>query len=222
MLSHESVWTAIDRLASGHGLSASGLARRAGLDPTTFNPSKRTAPDGRPRWPSMESVSKILAATGASFSEFVDLLDHPADRLPIPSDLRRASDILPLPGDMSNADPLAHGASGFFHDGGYPEQTDWPAAGPDVPARDTAIRVSGDALLPLYRDGDIVVVSPAARIRKGDRVMLRLADGALLAHVFERRTSARIHVRSLLEDREIVSFSQPDVDWVARIIWASQ
>ncbi|MBB98124.1 MAG: DNA-binding protein [Rhodobacteraceae bacterium] len=222
MLSHESVWTAIDRLARDHGLSPSGLARRAGLDPTTFNPSKRTASDGRPRWPSMESISKILSATGASFSEFVDLLERRADRLPIASDTRRADDALPLPGGLSLAETHAHPTSGFFHDGGYPELTDWPVAAPDAPSGDTAIRVCGDALLPLYRDGDIVVVSPAARIRKGDRVLLRLTDGTLLAHVYERRTRARIHVRSLLEDAEIVSFAGPEVDWVARIIWASQ
>ncbi|MBL6430750.1 MAG: hypothetical protein HPM95_04310 [Alphaproteobacteria bacterium] len=58
------------------------------------------------------------------------------------------------------------------------------------PSRDTAIRVCGDALLPLYRDGDIVVVSPAARIRKGDRVLLRLTDGTLLAHVYEGHARA--------------------------------
>jgi phage repressor protein C with HTH and peptisase S24 domain len=222
MLSHESVWTAIDRLARDHGLSSSGLARRAGLDPTTFNPSKRTASDGRPRWPSMESISKILSATGASFSEFVDLLEHSTDRLSSAPDVRRDNDALPLPGGMSHASSLAHPSSGFFHDGGYPELSDWPVAAPDVPAQDTAIRVCGDALLPFYRDGDIVVVSPAARIRKGDRVLLRLTDGTLLAHVYEGRTRARIDVRSLLEDPEILSFAGPEVDWLARIIWASQ
>lgn len=51
LLTHEQVWTALDRLAARAGLSASGLARRAGLDPTTFNKSKRVTPDGRERWP---------------------------------------------------------------------------------------------------------------------------------------------------------------------------
>ena len=63
MLSHETVWSAIDLLARRNGLTPSGLARQAGLDPTTFNPSKRTAADGRPRWPSMESIAKIIGAT---------------------------------------------------------------------------------------------------------------------------------------------------------------
>ena len=75
MLSHSGVWAAIDALAERHGLSVSGLARRAGLDSTAFNRSKRLSGDGRPRWPSTESIAKILAATGTSLGEFMKLLD---------------------------------------------------------------------------------------------------------------------------------------------------
>lgn len=63
MLSHDTIWQAIDRLAQNHNLSPSGLARMAGLDATIFNPSKRVKANGRPRWPSTESISKILQAT---------------------------------------------------------------------------------------------------------------------------------------------------------------
>jgi phage repressor protein C with HTH and peptisase S24 domain len=65
MLSHDRVWAAIDALAARYGMTASGLARKAGLDATSFNKSKRTSPEGRDRWPSTESISKILRATGA-------------------------------------------------------------------------------------------------------------------------------------------------------------
>ena len=54
MLTHAQIWTALDRLAERAGLSPSGLARKAGLDPTTFNKSKRITGDGRERWPSTE------------------------------------------------------------------------------------------------------------------------------------------------------------------------
>ena len=47
MFSHRQVWDAIDQIAEEHGLTASGLAKRAGLDSTTFNKSKRISPDGR-------------------------------------------------------------------------------------------------------------------------------------------------------------------------------
>ena len=70
---HEDIWRALDTLAAETGLSASGLAKRAGLDPTTFNPSKRRSTDGRNRWPSTESLAKDLGATGASLESFTAL-----------------------------------------------------------------------------------------------------------------------------------------------------
>ena len=69
MFSHAQVWSAIDALAQQNEISVSRLARIAGLDPTTFNKSKRTAQDGRLRWPSTESLSKIMAATGMEFDQ---------------------------------------------------------------------------------------------------------------------------------------------------------
>ena len=80
-LTHAGVWQAIDRLAEKHGMSTSALARRAGLDPTTFNKSKRTSKEGKPRWPSTETVAKVLEATGETFAEFV-VLTGSAGRAP--------------------------------------------------------------------------------------------------------------------------------------------
>jgi phage repressor protein C with HTH and peptisase S24 domain len=73
-LTHEQIWSALDRLAARASLSPSGLARRAGLDPTTFNKSKRVTADGRERWPSTESVAKALSAADASIDTFVELM----------------------------------------------------------------------------------------------------------------------------------------------------
>src|SRR5947207_9358802 len=74
ILTHGQVWTALDRLAERAGLSASGLAKKSGLDPTTFNKSKRITGDGRERWPSTESIAKALAATNSSIDSFVQLI----------------------------------------------------------------------------------------------------------------------------------------------------
>jgi phage repressor protein C with HTH and peptisase S24 domain len=66
-LTHARVWSAIGALAHRYGLSASGLAKRAGLDPTSFNKSKRVTGEGRPRWPTTESIAKsspLTASTG--------------------------------------------------------------------------------------------------------------------------------------------------------------
>src|SRR5215475_1514705 len=78
MLTHAQIWTALDRLAARSRMSASGLAKRAGLDPTTFNKSKRITADGRARWPSTESIAKSLAATGATLQQFVALISDGA------------------------------------------------------------------------------------------------------------------------------------------------
>src|ERR1700710_2787996 len=82
MLTHAQIWNAIDALASRHGLTASGLARKARLDATTFNKSKRVTGDGRARWPSTESVAKVLDATGDSIDAFLGLLDRARDIAP--------------------------------------------------------------------------------------------------------------------------------------------
>jgi len=80
MLSHSQIWRAIDALAARHGMSPSGLAKQAGLDPTTFNKSKRGGDGGKLRWPSTESLSKVLAATGSSLEELVVLITEGAPK----------------------------------------------------------------------------------------------------------------------------------------------
>lgn len=75
MFTHTQIWQGMDRLASSKGYSPSGLARRSGLDPTSFNKSKRISPDGKPRWPSTESLAKVLAVTDSTMADFISLID---------------------------------------------------------------------------------------------------------------------------------------------------
>ncbi|WP_173934838.1 helix-turn-helix transcriptional regulator [Chelativorans sp. Marseille-P2723] len=214
MLSHERVWAAIDALAERHALSASGLARKAGLDSTAFNPSKRYSGDGRPRWPSTESIAKIIDATGVSLSEFLTLLDGEAPLL------RRQSgrDSVPLIG-FAQA-----GAGGYFTDGGFPAGMGWEQV--DLPGKvgegAYALQVQGDSMLPLYRDGDILVVEPTASIRRGDRVVVKTAEGEVMAKVLLRQSSRQIELSSLNPDHPNRLFAQDELEWMARIIWASQ
>lgn len=70
-MTHSDVWYAIDNFASLHNMSCSGLAKYSGLDPTTFNKSKRWSKYGQPRWPSTNSIAKILNATGCSLNDFI-------------------------------------------------------------------------------------------------------------------------------------------------------
>ena len=89
MLSHDRVWAAVDALAARHGMTASGLARKAGLDATSFNKSKRTSPEGRDRWPSTESIAKILRATGATLEDFLRLVEPARIAAPLDGALDR-------------------------------------------------------------------------------------------------------------------------------------
>ncbi len=75
MFTHAQIWDGLDRLATSKGYSASGLAKLAGLDPTSFNKSKRTSPEGKPRWPSTESLAKVLAVTDSTMSDFVAMVE---------------------------------------------------------------------------------------------------------------------------------------------------
>ena len=210
MLSHEQIWTAIDRLAERHGFSASGLARRAGLDATSFNRSKRIGPDGRKRWPSTESVSKVLAATGASLDEFLRLIE--ARNGP-------PRTMIPLIG-MTQA-----GAGRLFTDEGMPtggpgwEEIEFPDLADD---RAFALEVQGDSMAPLYRDGDVLIVSPTAGVRKGDRVVVRLAAGEVLAKELKRKTARTIELASLNPDHADRVVNVSDIAWIGRVMWVRQ
>lgn len=73
---HSAVWGAIDVVARNKQMSRSGLARYSGLDATTFNISKRFETSGKPHWPAMFTVIKVLLATGTSMTEFGRICDE--------------------------------------------------------------------------------------------------------------------------------------------------
>ena len=210
MLRHSDIWRAIDRLAAEYGLSASGLARRAGLDPTTFNKSKRITREGKLRWPSTESVSKVLSATGATLGEFVTYIGDEAG-----AGVYRN---IPLIG-LAQA-----GSDGFFDDAGYPAGAGWDEIPfPEVSdPRAYALEISGNSMSPVYRDGDIIIVSPDASIRRGDRIVAKTRSGEILAKELARRTARRLELRSLNPEHEDRVLNVEDVEWVARIMWSSQ
>jgi len=209
MLTHGQIWTALDRLAARSGLSASGLAKRAGLDPTTFNRSKRITPDGRARWPSTESIAKALAATGTNVEAFVELITDTA---------RKPTQAIPVIG-LHEA-----GRAGAFDERGSPTGKAWdelpfPAISDE---HAFALEIAGDALQPLYRDGDTIVVSPSSPARRGDRLIVKLKSGELLAKELKRKTPKTIELTSLNSEPDKRVLAVADVLWLARIVWASQ
>ncbi len=212
-MKHEDIWRALDTLAAEYGLSASGLAKKAGLDATTFNPSKRRMPDNRARWPSTESLAKVLDATGASLEMFTSLVTGSATVT-----TARPPRRIPLLG-MAQA-----GGNGFFDDAGFPVGGSWDEVSlPEIgDPHAYALEISGDSMEPVFRDGDMVVISPAAPIRRGDRVVLRTVAGEVMAKQLARRSAKRIELKSLNPEHRDRSFDLMEVAWMHRVIWASQ
>ena len=209
MLTHAQIWNALDRLAARSGLSASGLAKRAGLDPTTFNKSKRITPDGRQRWPSTESVAKSLAATSTDIDTFVSLIEGSG---------QGPSHAVPLIG-FAQA-----GSGGYFDDSGFPVGKGWdeipfPAGGDE---NAYALEISGNSMEPAYRDGTVIIVSPAASVRRGDRVVAKTRGGEVMVKELKRRTAKSVELRSINPAHKERTLSARDVLWVARVVWASQ
>lgn len=204
---HGDIWRGIDLLAAKHGLSPSGLAKRAGLDATAFNKSKRVSADGRLRWPSTESLSRALTAVGEAFRDFADLIEE----------------------EQGVAFPLLDFAAAcrgqHFDELGRPQGDDWetvhvPGETPDEGL--FILEVSDTSLMPVYRDSDRLVISPRAQIRSGDRVVVRTQDGNIQAYEMRRRTKTRIMLISLGSDRASHILTPADIAWIARILWVSQ
>ncbi|UOM36501.1 helix-turn-helix transcriptional regulator [Acuticoccus sp. I52.16.1] len=211
MLAHNDVWNAIDELAAKHGMSPSGLARRSGLDPTTFNKSKRFASDGRPRWPSTESIAKILKATNTSVSDLFGFVEN----------IRNAPQVsIPLIGE-------AH--AGF--ESASPVGTDTIAV-PSPPRIISfpdrrheplyALSVVGDSMQPLYRDGDVLFISPNAEANAGDRVVVKRTNNEVAVKVLKEIGSDGYKFHAVNPDHDDVSLGKSEIEWIARIVYATQ
>lgn len=208
MLTHRQIWSAIDRLAETHNMSTSRLAVKGGLDPTSFNKSKRVTKEGRKRWPSTESVAKVLRVTKMSFEDFAAFAAKKNAHGPS----------IPVVG-MAQA-----GNEGFFTDAGYPvgEGLDEVRVPGIKDGNIYALEISGDSMAPALRAGDRVVVAPNEEVRKGDRVVLKTVDGEVMAKDLTKLTKTLVEVSSVNPEFESRSFKRKDIQWIARIIWASQ
>jgi phage repressor protein C with HTH and peptisase S24 domain len=209
MVKHADIWSGIDQLAKRSELSASGLARRAGLDPTTFNKSKRITKKGHERWPSMESIAKAIAAANVTFHAFADLVD---------GDGAKKAQTVPLLGFAED------GASGFFDASGTPTGDGCDA----IPFPDAkkegyfAHKVPGRSMEPAYHEGDILILSRLALLRAGDRIVLCLRDGKCVAKEFKAETVKTIEVKSIDAEQAAATFQLADLKWRARVMWVRQ
>ena len=210
MFTHAEIWQAIDRHAAVHRLTPSGLAKRARLDPTTFNKSKRVTRDGKPRWPSTETIAKILEATGTSLTEFAGFIDGKA-----------------VADGASRAPLIAFAKAGedaYLDSSGCPVPGRWEEfTFPGIAESGcNALKIGGDAMEPFYRDGDVLVVSPDAAIRCGDRAVVKTTAGEIVAGRLTRQSATGLELATLAEGSPERVLASSDVAWAARIVWASQ
>jgi phage repressor protein C with HTH and peptisase S24 domain len=211
MLKHDDIWRAIDTLASRNGLTASGLARKAGLDPTTFNKSKRVTASGRRRWPSTESLAKALEAVGASLNEFVGFVEAASDN-----------------GDQTGRIPVAAQSAAStttaFGDTGEPQGPTWSRRQlPEINDPDAyAIVVESRAHHPVWREGTLVVAAPQARTSPGDRVVVRMKSADIILGELVRQGAEGIDIKPLSSDDATQTIADDEIAAVHRIVWAEQ
>lgn len=204
MLTHSQIWAAIDALAIREGLTPSSLAKLAGLDPTTFNRSKRQKSEGQLRWPSTESIAKVLAATGAGVDEFLLMIPHPereVRRVPFRILKENAEDWFDLKGNLA---------------GGWDE-----IAFPSITHGNVfALEVKGHQFAPVFRDGDIILADPKIQTRRGDRIFLQDNAGAIKLATLGHQTVTHLHL-STLQDNVLEPHALDNVRMIAKITWVS-
>ena len=154
----------------------------------------------------------MLGATDSTLDEFVSLVSKAGAH-------KQPARLIPLIG-FAQA-----GNQGYFDDGGFPAGTGWEEiAFPDVgDPHAYALEVSGESMMPVYRDGDRIIVSPSASTRRGDRVVVRTtarrSDGqGARAPDCEEGRAAILQSRTFAERMLDIT----EVQFMHRIIWASQ
>ena len=205
-MKHPDIWRAIDELAETNGYSPSGLAREAGLDATTFNKSKRVAPDGKRRWPSSESLAKILDVTGTSLLDFAALVNKTV--------LKTRIAVLPLAVTTGAGAKTVH-----FDDNGQPAGKAW--AKRTIPGSDDAaafgIDVNNATLAPAYRAGSLLIAAPGARLQKGDRAVVVQANGTLVIGEITRAAGKTHELTTLGKAAKKIAVERTGMRLIAKI-----
>lgn len=202
-MQHGDIWRGLDQLAHANGLSVSGLAKRAGLDATAFNKSKRVSKDGRPRWPSTESLSRALNAVGVGFAEFAALATQTDDgSVPFPETGER---VLCTDATLREAN-----WSGL------------PFPVEDLGDGSFALDVVNGELAAHYPIGTRLIASQTAKTETGDRIIIRLKSGGILLGALGESEADELNLTSLTSPAIETRIDREEIASLARIMWVSQ
>ena len=116
------------------------------------------------------------------------------------------------------------GQDGFFDDAGLPIGDGWDQTELPRP-KDTlfSLKIVGDSMAPLYREGDRVIVDQEeTRVRRGDRVVARLSTGETVAKEIASLTARTVTLSSINPDYPPRIVPRRDIEWMTRILWVSQ
>jgi phage repressor protein C with HTH and peptisase S24 domain len=208
-MKQEDVWRGIDLLADEVGVTPARLARMAGLDQAVFSAGRRRRADGSLRWPSMDSIAKVLKVAEISMGDFVNYMHGDPGT-------RAAFNLPSLP--MTEADDPAR-----YDADGYPAGPTWDRIEfPDLQdPRCFGLVLDSNAYAPMYREGDMLVCAPGVSVRRGDRVVYRRKGAGLAIGVLVRQSPFTIDMASL-DGQETETFPAQDIEWITRIAWARQ
>lgn len=206
-MDYETIWSAVDNLAASLGLTPSGLAKKAGLDSTTFNKSKRKRRDGKNRWPSLESLNKIFDVCHISFEEFYEL----GRENNIVENLKAIpySKISKLSGGISAS---AYGI----------ETKAWKMVSfPDSYNNIYALEIDTMKYSPDYRAGTVLILSKNSDIRKNDLVAVYKKDNTIVIGEFYCRTPNQIELHGTGGNEKEMLIDIKDIIMLNRIMWIS-
>ncbi len=205
----DEIWNAIDKLAKINNMSPSAMAKKAGLNSTTFNKSKRIGPDGKKRWPSFESINKLIVAFNISLLDFYNIA-NPKN----PNQNTLWPNLLPVC-NYSNLKNEKIEQNTFV-------TSDWPKTA--FPGRDEnlyMLELDISNFEPFYNNGSNLIISKHTDIRKNDMVIIISKNGTVTIGKFFRQTMEYIELLPI-NAKASAKQSLSKIKMINRIVWASQ
>ena len=207
-MKYETIWSAVDNLAKALSMTPSGLAKKSGLDSTTFNRSKRIRPDGKKRWPSLDSINKVLEYCNISFEEFYNYGDN--------YDGHSNIQTIPFARLSNNVIPS-------YQEDNAPDTTNWESIAFTIRTNSAyALEIDTNEYEPVYKKGSTVLLLKNSEIRHGDRIAVFFNDGSKVLAEFMHRKPQTIELLSLKKSENEISVKIDDIAYINRIVWVSQ